>query len=257
MADEIKVKDVTFADDSYYKTQRVVVGSKNFQTPIKALDLRRNVVGIDTPKSIKGLNEYYKVFNSKSIAHLKTTSREQDINNEISRVLKKFTYADEVNVCFAEFEEDKIPNEDELEYLTNLSYVHSDITPLPLLPRVAKKVNLSNFDLYHKFIKDAINTIEELNNKSIMGVIPISMPSAFLPQLLGTYLDNGITALCLDFQGATISSAATKIRELVKSIKKRNVLDKIFTYSLNLGEGKLPKSKEVIAAAKFLPSSLS
>ena len=110
MANEIKVKDVTFADDSYYKTQRVVIGSKNFQTPIKALDLKRNVVGINIPASIKGVNECYRMFNSKSIANLKTTSREQDINNEINNAFKKFGSADEVNICFAEFEEDKYPN---------------------------------------------------------------------------------------------------------------------------------------------------
>ena len=242
MAHEIKVKEVIFADDSFYKTQRVHIGSKNFQTPIKALDLKRNVTDIKIPDTIKGINENYRTFDSKRIA----------INNEIANGFKKFGSADEVNICFAEFEENKIPDKDELEYLTNLSYVHSDITPLPLLPRVVRNITLSNFEQYHKFVKDAINTIDESNNKPIMGVIPMPMPSAFLPQLLNTYLDDGITALCLDFQGSTVTSSKTKIRELVKLITRKNSLDKFFTYSLNLGEGKLPKDKEVVAARDIL-----
>ena len=252
MAHEIKVKEVIFADDSFYKTQRVRIGSKNFQTPIKALDLKRNVTGIKIPDNIKGINENYRTFDSKRIANLKTTNREQEINNEIANGFRKFGSADEVNICFAEFEENKIPDKDELEYLTNLSYVHSDITPLPLLPRVVRNITLSNFEQYHKFVKDAIKTIDESNNKPIMGVIPMPMPSAFLPQLLNTYLDDGITALCLDFQGSTVTSSKTKIRELVKLITRKNALGKFFTYSLNLGEGKLPKDKEVVAARDIL-----
>ena len=93
MAHEIKVKEVIFADDSFYKTQRVRIGSKNFQTPIKALDLKRNVTGI------KGINENYRTFDSKRIANLKTTNREQEINNEIANGFKKFGSADEVDIC--------------------------------------------------------------------------------------------------------------------------------------------------------------
>jgi len=252
MANNFKVKDVVFAEDSYYKTQQVTIGGKNFETPIKALDLKRNIGSIQATNTIKGLNEYYKIFNSKSIANLRTTNREQEINNEINRAFKRYSSDNEVNLCFAEFEDDKIPNKEELEYLTNLSYVHSDITPLPLLPRVVKNVTAINFDDYHNFVKDAIKTINEVNHKPIMGVIPIAIPSAFTPLLLKTYLDNGITALCLDFQGSTIGSSATKIRELVKFIKKNKAWEESFIYSLNLGEGRLPKSKEIVAAKDIL-----
>ena len=99
MTHEIKVKEVTFADDSFYKTQRVHIGSKNFQTPIKALDLKRNVTGIKIPDTIKGINENYRTFDSKRIANLKTTNREQEINNEIANGFKKFGSADEVDIC--------------------------------------------------------------------------------------------------------------------------------------------------------------
>ena len=116
MANNFKVKDVVFAEDSYYKTQKVVIGGKNFETPIKALDLKRNIGSIQAPNTIKGLNEYYKIFNSKSIANLRTTNREQEINNEINRAFKRYSSDNEVNLCFAEFEDDKIPNKEELEY---------------------------------------------------------------------------------------------------------------------------------------------
>jgi len=252
MAHEIKVKDLTFAEDSYYKTQRVKIGSKSFVTPIKALDLKRNIAGVEVDASIKGVNEVYRTFNSKSLINVQTTSREQEINNEINRLVKKYSSEEEVNICFAEFEDIKIPNEDEIEYLTNLSYVHSDITTLPLLPKIAKNMTANNFNEYDTFVKKAINTIEVLNNKPIMGTIPMTIPSAFIPPLLKTYLDSGVTALCLDFQGSTVGGSLTKIRALVKSMKMQKLIEQSFIYSINLGAGKLPKGKEVVPAKDIL-----
>jgi hypothetical protein len=252
MAHEIKIKDLVFAEDSYYKTQRVKIGSKSFVTPIKAIDLRKNITGVGVNSSIRGVNEVYRIFNSKSLTNVQTTNREQVINNEINRLFKKYSSEDDVNICFTEFEDLKIPNEDEIEYLTNLSYVHSDITPLPLLPKVAKNITSDTFNEYNTFVKNAIETIDVLNNKPIMGIIPMAIPSAFMPTLLNTYLDNGITALCLDFQGSTVGSSLTKIRALVKSMKKQKLLEKSFIYSINLGAGKLPKSKEVVPAKDIL-----
>ncbi|HLC55914.1 MAG TPA: hypothetical protein VJJ23_01635, partial [Candidatus Nanoarchaeia archaeon] len=196
--------------------------------------------------------EVYRIFNSKSLNNVQTTDREQTINNEVNRLIKKYSSDDEVNICFTEFEDIRIPNEDEIEYLTNLSYVHSDITPLPMLPKVAKNITSDNFNEYNTFIKKAIDAIGVLNNKPIMGVIPMSVPSTFMPMLLKTYTDNGITALCLDFQGSTVGSSLTKIRALVKSIKRQNLLEKSFIYSINLGAGKLPKTKEVVPAKDIL-----
>ena len=252
MSHEIKIKDLIFAEDSHYKTENVKIGSKSFSTPIKALDLKKNITDISINQKIKGINEVYRIFNSKSLNNVQTTDREQTINNEVNRLIKKYSSDDEVNICFTEFEDIRIPNEDEIEYLTNLSYVHSDITPLPMLPKVAKNITSDNFNEYNTFIKKAIDAIGVLNNKPIMGVIPMSVPSTFMPMLLKTYTDNGITALCLDFQGSTVGSSLTKIRALVKSIKKQNLLEKSFIYSINLGAGKLPKTKEVVPAKDIL-----
>lgn len=252
MNKEIKIRDLLFAEDSFYKTQRVEISGKSFITPAKAMDIRRNITGVSLNPSIKGINEVYRVFKSASIYDARTTDKELKINNEINRLFRRYSSEDQVNICFVEFEEQKLPTEEELEYLTNLSCVHSDITPLPLVPRFSKAITIDNFDEYNNFVKKAIETIEVLNNKPIMGIIPMPVPSAFMPTLLNTYIDNGITALCLDFQGSTIGSSLTKIRALVKAIKKQNLLEESFIYSLNLGGGKLPKSKDVVPAKDIL-----
>jgi len=252
MTREIGIKDLTFAEDSLYKTQKVKIGSKSVITPAKAIDIRKNITGINLNPSIKGINEVYRIFKSASINIAQTTSRELEINNEINRLFRKYSSDEQVNICFVEFEEKKLPTDDEIEYLTNLAYVHSDITPLPLVPRVAKAVTTDNFDEYNNFVKKAIETIEVLNNKPIMGIIPMPIPSIFIPFLLDTYISNGVTALCLDFQGSTVGSSLTKIRALIKTMKKQKLLEESFIYSLNLGAGKLPKSKEVVPAKDIL-----
>jgi len=255
MGQDITIRDLEIADDSLYKTQRVQIGSKSIITPIKVMDLNRFLPGVPINDSVKGVNEIVKKFNSERINTATSTNREQEINNEINRKFRSHSSEEEVNFCFAEFEEDKIPTEDELDYLTNLSHVHSDITPLPILQKHFKGVKnegVQKFESFHKFVKDAIASINVLNHKPIMGIIPMAMPSQFIPTLMDTYANEGIHSICLDYQGSTVGSSLTKIRKITKTIKQRGLLEKTFTYSLNLGPGKLPKSKTVVPAKDIL-----
>ncbi len=252
MTTEIEIKDLTVAEDSYYKTQRIRVGNKNFVTPIKAIDLNKCQPSIGISNEIRGINEAYKIFDSEKIKKLLRSDREQEINNEIERTYKKYGSVEQVNLCFTEFEGDKLPTEEELEYLTNLAHVHSDITPLPLLPKLARKVNPDNLTNYTDFIRKAIGTIEELNNHPIMGILPMPVPSAFLPNILQAQLDLGVNAFCLDFQGSTVTSSKTKLRALIKFLKKADLLESVFIYSLNLGAGRLPKDRDIVSAKDIL-----
>lgn len=253
MTTELEIRDLVFAEDCYYKTQRVKIGNKSLITPIKAVDLNKAKTGLNFNSTMRGVNEVYKIYNSSKIGTiLSTADREPEINNEIDRTYRKFTQEGELNICFTEFDDLNYPTQKELDYLTDLSHVHSDLTPLPLTPKLSKSVTPENFDKYQNYIKNAIKTIEDLNNKPIMGVLPIPMPSTFLSLLLEFYLKNGINAMCLDFQGSTIGSSKTKIRQLVKELKKQKVLDKSFLYSINLGSGKLSKDKNVVPAKDIL-----
>lgn len=252
MAHTVDVKNLVFADDSFYKTQRVVIGGKSVFTPIKAIDLNKSRPDVGLNKLVRGINEVYTMFNPERVKNILTTDLEQRVNNDVEQKYRKFGTSEEMNLCFAEFECDKFPTKEELEYLTNFSYVHSDITPLPLLPKIARNITSDNIGQYTKFIKGAVGTIEELNNRPIMGIIPMPVPSAYMSMVVETYLDSGITAFCLDFQGSTVNSSKTKIRALVKAMKKEDLLEKSFIYSLNLGAGKLPKEKEVVPAKDIL-----
>ncbi|MDI6737648.1 MAG: hypothetical protein QME12_03970 [Nanoarchaeota archaeon] len=255
MGTEIQIKELTFAEDSLYKTQRVKVGGKSFLTPSKAMDIKRYIPGVGINQAARGINEAYKTFTAERIKHAQTTSREQEINREITRLITKHATEDDTNLCFVQFDENRLPNKDEIEFLTNLSYVHSDMTPLPLIPRFLKDVKqdgLKRFEEYNHFVKEAIDCINVLNHKPIMGVIPLAISTLFIPELLKTYIKEGITALCLDFQGSTVNGSVTTIRRLVKELKQQKMLNSSFIYSFNLGSGKLPKSKEVVPAKDIL-----
>ena len=165
MAHTVDVKNLVFADDSFYKTQRVVIGGKSVFTPIKAIDLNKSRPDVGLNKLVRGINEVYTMFNPERVKNILTTDLEQRVNNDVEQKYRKFGTSEEMNLCFAEFECDKFPTKEELEYLTNFSYVHSDITPLPLLPKIARNITSDNIGQYTKFIKGAVGTIEELNNR--------------------------------------------------------------------------------------------
>lgn len=255
MASHVEIKSVNFAEDSLYKTQTVQIRGKSFKTPIKAMDLNRYIVGLNINPVVKGVNEICKKFNSTRINTALTTNREEEINREIDAVKKKYSSEDDVNICFVEFEENNLPNQIETDYLTNLSYAHSDITPLPIIPKFFK-VSTSDintrFMKYCEFINNAIATINIHNQKPIMGIMPMSLPTIFMPELIEIYRKEGINSIFLDFQGATVNGAVTKIRNLVMTLKRQSLLENTFIYSLNLGPGKLPKSKDVVPAKDIL-----
>ncbi|HII95747.1 MAG TPA: hypothetical protein HA367_08480 [Candidatus Methanofastidiosum sp.] len=254
---KLKISHVEIADDLLLKKSCVKIGDKKIETPIKAIDLTKRRPDLPITDQVKGLNEICKVFNEKNLNEYLTGARNETIlNNEMERTKNK-AGENEINVNFVFYEGLRYPNEKGINFLMDVAYEYSDITPLPILPKLSKKIKenqnfQSEFEDYKIFMQKCIDSVNRLNNQDIMGIIPESITSSFIPELIDFYHNNNITSFVYDFGGKVSTGMRTKIRELMISLNELDILENSFLYSINANNGKMLHDVPVVRAKDVL-----
>jgi len=255
MSKYIKVSSPDIADDLFLKKQKVIIEGKKFQTPIKTIDASKLHSEIQVLDDVKGLNETYKTFNEERLKEYITGEKDESkINGELDRYKRK-TNPEEAIICFVSYEEQKFPDERGVDFLMDLAHEFSDATPLPLLPRLFKE-DKRDFTIkmegYTDFTKKCIESINKLNNRPILGIIPEIIPSTYIPDLINFYYDNNIISFVYDFNGKVSSGMRTKLRRMMIALKDVDLLEKSFLYSINVNNGKMIKNASVVRARDIL-----
>ena len=255
MSKYIKVSNFEVADDLFLKKQEVNIGGKKFQSPIKTIDASKLRSDIQIVDKVKGLNEVCKFFNEKRLKEYITGVRdESSINGELNRKIGK-TKPETATICFVGYEDPKFPEEKGINFLMNLAHEFSDATPLPLMPKLFKNDErdfVTKLEDYKKFMKNCIDSINRLNNKPILGIIPEIIPSGYVADLVNFYYENDITAFVYDFKGKISGGMRTKIREMMIAFKELDLLEKSFLYAINASTGKMIKEAPVVRAEDIL-----
>jgi hypothetical protein len=254
MSIETNVKSIELDSESLFKTQKIKVNSsKSFQTPSKAINLQnvRQKYNLDT--KLREVNEIFKRVDSKTLNNYHSDPEfEQEINKKIIFEQNKIDLDKNSRFCFLEFDEPKYPESDEIETLTSISHSFSDITPIPILSFLnKKKISENEFKDYIDFTSSCIESIEQINNKSIMGVIPF-LPTKFIPHLIKFYVDAGINSFCVDLDGSNPIPFLPRIRKLLISIKNNKPLEECYIHGFNVGIGRPNKIAEVVPAKDIL-----
>lgn len=121
MSRHIKVSDCDFADDLFLKKQRVTIGSKSFQTPIKVIDATQRRPDIAIKDNVKGLNEICRHFDEDKLTEYLTGERPvTQINAELDNTLRKIG-PEEVALTFTVYDTAKYPGERGINFLMNLA----------------------------------------------------------------------------------------------------------------------------------------
>ncbi len=256
MSKHIKVSDIDFADDLFLKKQDVSIGSKAFRTPIKVIDASHRRPDITIKNEVKGLNEICRYFDEKKLTEYITGVRpELQINAELGNVIKKIGHEEAV-LTFTSYDCIRYPSEKGVNFLMNISHEYSDATPLPLLPKLFKddtKDFESSLNEYLGFMQQCIDSVNRLNNKSILGVVPGAIPSSsYMHDVIEFYHKNDITSFIIDFAGKTPQVAKTNMRELIISLKELNLLEESFLYAINVSSGKMMHDVPVVKARDLL-----
>jgi len=77
---------------------------------------------------------------------------------------------------------------------------------------------VDDFNLFLEFMKSCIESINRLNNKAILGLIPSGLPSPFIKPLVEFYHNHDVTSYAFDFQGRVHTNFSSNIRDCPKNI---------------------------------------
>jgi hypothetical protein len=157
--------------------------------------------------------------------------------------------------CLLEFknkgENWRYPTKKEIDILTNFAYSHSDITPIPSVPKVARNLNYENFDTFIKYLESCHNSIEIRNKKNIMGYIPAIAP-LFSRELINYYLDKGINAYYVDFDVSMITTHIDMLNAMKRELAKRGYEENHLLHFINVSYGKSINDQKVLSARDIL-----
>lgn len=245
---KVQVLHQEIDEDLFIRSEKLKINNKTLKTPIKAVDMRSLRKDISIKDDVKGVNEIFKTMKIGDIK--KYCSGEKDETNiykTINTPLNKTDKDKEVNICFVQLPDLRLPENNEIDFITNISYVYSDITPLPLVQGLFKDdKGAADLISFMGFMQKCIDSINRLNNKPILGVIPATMPSSLIGFLIDFYHDNDITSFAFDFQGRIHKTFEIQIRQMVTKILELDISNESFLYSCNTQRGKVTKGSTII-----------
>jgi len=259
MAKHIHLSDFGVAEDLFLKKQTVRIGGKSFETPIKAFDASKRRNDITIKDDVTGLNEIFKAFNQENLTeYVKGDRDEGTLNLELDRK-KRRTGESETSMCFVGYDSEGYPNEKGIDFLMDLTHEFSDAIPLPYLPKLFENDSRDISDKisdYQAFLQGCIDSVNQLNNKPVLGIIPEAIPSTFIGDLVDFYYNNDITSFVYDFKGKVSVRMRTKIRRMMIALKNLGLLDNSFLYAINANYGRMLKGASIIRAKDVLTFGL-
>ena len=263
MSKHIEFKKISPDNDSLYVTKNLRINGKNLITPIKSLNLSKSNSKLLFNDKTKGINELYKRFSlskeSKKNAILNVLNYPDKLdkfNYELNSLVRKTNIDKEINLLFIEYDDIKYPDKKPLEFILDTAYEYSDITPLPIIPKIPQRIgsNETAFEKYKGFLEESIEIIETLNHKPIMGIIPPTL--IFISDIVDFYAEKEIDSFVFDFDGKTPMSMRQTIRTFMRSLKKNDLLENSFIHSINANHGRFNKNVNVVGAKDILSFGL-
>ena len=260
---EAKIKSVP-DEDLQYRSQTIKANNKEIVTPIKAIDVNKLDGNISINNKVHGITEiYFGLDNNKILKHLQ--GKDHTLDYSLNRIDKKIrNFESEIKLCFFEYKEQGIPTNKETGFMVDQAYVHSDITPIPMLQKFVDKVsnvlivkdkpkyspNEKKFNKFLDYVKHAIEVIEQRNNKPIMGYIP-DYPYGF-PELIELYVNKGINTFYYDAHGSSPITVQGTLRTLLRELTSNETLENSFIHMINPNYGRAGKDSAYIPAKDIL-----
>ena len=247
-----QVKTLEVDPNSLYRTQKIrFTSDKSILTPTKTIPLDKLNIASPLNNKAKQLNEIFKRFSAKQIKEAdEDANKYKEIESFFNRQKSKIK-PETTTFCFLDFNEQRLPTNDEIEFLTDLAYCDSDITTIPTISHFSDSKNSPiAYQEYKKYIQKAIESIEQLNHKPIMGVIP-KLSRKNVPDLLEFYQSKGINTFALDLEGSNPISSQRGIFKVLKTLNKMKMLDSCYIHGHNVGI-RVNKVKDIIPAKDIL-----
>lgn len=259
---EAKIRSVS-DQDLQYRSQEVRLRDKTIRTPIKAIDYSKiaRSASLDT-RADHVCEIHHGITKERLFRHV--NGMDNSLTYDISADAKKSkNQRNSMQLCFLKYIGDGFPDQNEIEYLTDQAYNTSDMTPIPPVSDFlikttdimngGKQYGLQNDDklkIAKKYISDAIDVINQLNNKPIMGYVPNYRP--YLKPLVELYVEKGINTFYFDANGSNPITIQSTLRAFMRELNQHGILEKSFVHILNVTGGRGLKDGMIIPAKNIL-----
>ncbi len=254
MTKETRIRQSSNADDTDLRSLKIHISDKVITTPTKAVLSNNFYKDTQFPDDLLDIQELFVRFDENTLAKANEDAKySSDKNNDLGRQKDKTKGCP--HFCLSEFknrgEEWRYPNDTEIDILTNFAYSHSNITPIPSIPKVARNLNIDNFDDFLEYLDTCYNSIEVRNKKSILGYVPTVAP-IFGKYLINFYLDRGINAFYIDFDGTMVKSRVDTLNAMKVELAKRGYEENSFFHFVNASYGKAINDEKILSARDLL-----
>ncbi|MFA5268384.1 MAG: hypothetical protein WC379_10470 [Methanoregula sp.] len=254
MSTEIRIDGYSVSDDTDLRTLQFSIGNKKVTTPTRALNTNTFFKDTKMPSELVSLNELYFSLTETTLKNLNEDTATSAAKNKAAN--KSHVQSDfKPTLCLLQFKNEDVapryPTEDEIEILANTAYSFSDITPIPSVPKIARSLTSENLDAFLAYLESCYTAIMVRNKKPIIGYVPATVP-LFTRKIINFYLDHGINAFYLDFDGTMISTHATALNALKVEIKKRGYEENNFLHYVNVSFGKSINDQDILSARDLL-----
>ncbi|MDI6720696.1 MAG: hypothetical protein QMD46_13920 [Methanomicrobiales archaeon] len=254
MTKEVRITDYACADDTDLRSLSADIGSGKIVTPVKTINPRDFYTDTKFPRNLTNLHEIYLKFNEESLQRMnENKAYSMQRNKEVSRSREIVHHCP--SLCFVEFKTrgqvGRYPTAQEIDILTNAAYSYSDITPIPSVPKMARSINRENFGEFLQYISSCIESIEVRNKKCILGYIP-SAAALYTQKIVDFYLDHGINAYYIDFDGTMVQSHLDSLNALKRRLAARGYEENNFLSYFNVSFGKAINDQNVLSARDLL-----
>lgn len=250
MAPDLQIE--TLSDDnkrSAFRSQRIRIASTTVLTPTRVLEPQRLQQSAPVDLRNFGLGELYREVNGTQLSScLRDNAYLGDLDSRL-RQLSRRAPAGSPRLCFVKFAPDRTlpwPDRAGVNLLSDVAHSFSDIVPLPT---VGGDYDLESAGRVIAFQRACYDSVERLNNKPVMGALPI-LPREALVKLLDFYLDKGLRAFYVDFSGTMPDPL--KLRPILARLNERKILGKSLIYGLNARPGRLLRNADAILSRDFI-----
>jgi hypothetical protein len=259
MNTEINISQRSAADDTELRSLEFKINSKRITTPIKAIETKGFYANTSFPTSLTSLNEIYFKFDAASLKRCNEEKAYSRGKNQEVRESKSKSKGSPT-ICLISYRYsnryteglERYPTDDEIYLLTNAAYAFSDVTPIPSVPKMTgDNLNIDNFHNFLQYIDTCYEKIQIRNKKKILGYIPTAA-TYFVRKIVNHYLDKGINAFYIDFNGTMISSHSEMINLLKRELAIRGYEENNFLHFINVNYGKGIRDKTVLPARDLL-----
>lgn len=247
----LKVKIAEEDEKTFYSHKNIKVRGKDFETPIKAINLRNFRKDIELAWN-EFVAEIYKTFSKESLQKFVSgaVKHRDEFNKDIKRQIYGIS-AKTTPILFIPALKTLSVTEIELDFIQNTQSIF-DFYVVPTVERIHKIASsVEDIERYISLVKYYLEKIETVKlKKPIMGTIPITLPPTKIIELIDIYLDREIMSFCIDFAGRIPFTHYQQIAQ-IQNLLHKNDID-AFIHATNVNIGKPSKKGNIILAQDVL-----